>query len=201
MDRNKAIEIIKSQCPANKQLVDALEFLITELKESEEEKIRREFTEFLKKASEGDLDMKTPYETFGKWLAWLEKQCQTFTKKDVDDAYLKGVCDAKHELEKQCESHAKDFGEFINSLSEQFQEVSFAKISRIAVRVKKYLEQCNISNAQSKDVWHDADETPVVSNRQILVLFKDSDAMVVPVEDWESLDKPLKWAFIRDLIR
>lgn len=29
----------------------------------------------------------------------LEKQSQTFAKKDVDDAYLKGVCDAKHELE------------------------------------------------------------------------------------------------------
>ena len=33
----------------------------------------------------------------------LEKQGQTFTKKDVDDAYLKGVCDTKHELEKQGE--------------------------------------------------------------------------------------------------
>ena len=41
-----------------------------------------------------------------KWsdiLAWLENRCQTFTKRDVDDAYLKGICDAKHELEKQCE--------------------------------------------------------------------------------------------------
>lgn len=32
---------------------------------------------------------------------WLEKQGETFTKKDVDDAYLKGICDAKRELEKQ----------------------------------------------------------------------------------------------------
>lgn len=38
-----------------------------------------------------------------KNIAWLEKQGETFTKKDVDDAYLKGVCDAKHELEKQGE--------------------------------------------------------------------------------------------------
>ena len=36
-------------------------------------------------------------------LSWLEKQSQTFTKKDVDDAYLKGLCDAKQELEKQGE--------------------------------------------------------------------------------------------------
>lgn len=32
---------------------------------------------------------------------WLKKKSQTFTKKDIDDAYLKGVCDAKQELEKQ----------------------------------------------------------------------------------------------------
>ena len=33
----------------------------------------------------------------------LENRGQTFTKKDVDDAWLKGMCDAKHELEKQGE--------------------------------------------------------------------------------------------------
>lgn len=36
-------------------------------------------------------------------LEWLEKQSETFTKKDVDDAYLKGISDAKQELEKQGE--------------------------------------------------------------------------------------------------
>ena len=41
-------------------------------------------------------------------LAWLEKQGQTFTKKDVDDAYLKGVCDTKQELEKQGEQKTTD---------------------------------------------------------------------------------------------
>ena len=37
--------------------------------------------------------------------SWIEKQGQTFTKKDVDDAYLKGVCNTKHELEKQGEQN------------------------------------------------------------------------------------------------
>lgn len=41
-------------------------------------------------------------------LDWLEKQGQTFTKKDIDDAYLKGVCDAKHELEKHGEQKPVD---------------------------------------------------------------------------------------------
>lgn len=38
--------------------------------------------------------------------SWLEKQC--YTKKDVDDAYLKGICNTKHELEKQGEQESAD---------------------------------------------------------------------------------------------
>ena len=41
-------------------------------------------------------------------IAWLERRGQTFTKKDIDDAYIKGVCDAKHELEKQGEQKPTD---------------------------------------------------------------------------------------------
>lgn len=50
------------------------EIIFPELKESEDKKIRKELTEFLKSASEGRLDILTPYKTFGKWLTWLEKQ-------------------------------------------------------------------------------------------------------------------------------
>ena len=35
------------------------------------------------------------------YKAALEKQGTSYTKSDVDDAYLKGISDAKHELEKQ----------------------------------------------------------------------------------------------------
>ena len=42
MDRNEAIKIVKSNQPTNNQMLDeALEFLIPELKESEDEKIRK----------------------------------------------------------------------------------------------------------------------------------------------------------------
>ena len=39
--------------------------------------------------------------------SWVEKQ--GYTKKDVDDAYLKGICDAKHELEKQGEERTINY--------------------------------------------------------------------------------------------
>lgn len=45
-----------------------------ELKESEDERIRKELTEFLKSASGGFLDTAIQCKTFGKWAAWLEKQ-------------------------------------------------------------------------------------------------------------------------------
>ena len=39
-------------------------------------------------------------------IAWLEKIGTSYTKRDVDDAYLKGISDAKNEIEKQCEPNA-----------------------------------------------------------------------------------------------
>ena len=39
----------------------------------------------------------------------LEKQSETYTKRDVDDAWLEGMCDAKRELEKQSEQKPFDY--------------------------------------------------------------------------------------------
>ena len=46
----------------------------------------------------------------------LEKRSETFTKKDIDDAYLKGVTNTKNEIEKQYEANSqirKDIATFI----------------------------------------------------------------------------------------
>lgn len=71
-----------------------VENIFPELAESEDEKIRKEILDYIVKAT-----------GCKRWIAWLEKHGQTFTKKDVDDAYLKGVCDAKSEIEKQGKNH------------------------------------------------------------------------------------------------
>ena len=75
--------------------IEDLETIFPELKESEDEKIRKALVKFHK--STIDIDGIKGADI----LAWLEKQGESYTKKDVDDAYLKGICDAKHELEKQ----------------------------------------------------------------------------------------------------
>lgn len=72
----------------------------SELEESEDEKIIKAIKSAVLQLTDIYLQEKYGLKQ-SDCIAWLEKQGETFTKKDVDDAYLKGICDAKHELEKQ----------------------------------------------------------------------------------------------------
>ena len=45
------------------------------------------------------------------------------------------------EAKEICYGESDEFGKYINELSKQFPEVSFAKLSRIAVRVKNWIKQ------------------------------------------------------------
>ena len=63
------------------------------------------------------------------------------------------------------ESTTEDLGEYINELSKQFPEVSFAKLSRIAVRVAKW---------QKSNLWKpaDGDDLPEI-DREVIALLND----------------------------
>jgi hypothetical protein len=76
--------------------------IFPELKESEDERIMKAIGYAIGQSTHSDSTLINGVSS-KKALAWLEKQGQTFTQKDVDDAYLKGVCDTKQELEKQGE--------------------------------------------------------------------------------------------------
>ena len=101
-----------------------LEYIFPELKESEDERIRKELTAEVKEQIDSipapdcrDKEDEKVLKQLNKWLAWLEKQGkQNYTKKDVDDAYLKGISDTKNEIEKQYEANyqiRKDIATFI----------------------------------------------------------------------------------------
>ena len=119
---NEALSKAKDMLSYKEVRREDMEYLFPELKESDDEKIRKEFTEFLKKASEGYLDMKTPYKTFGKWLAWLEKQGQgeqriAWSKDDEekysrlnDFIYSTSYCDSR-----------KEFSDWLKSLKGRIQ--------------------------------------------------------------------------------
>lgn len=80
MNREEAIKIVKSHYPANKQrLNEALEFLIPELKESEDERIRKDLITFLDEI--WHLGKNANFDKWDKsdcsnWIAWLEKQAE-----------------------------------------------------------------------------------------------------------------------------
>lgn len=80
MNREEAIKIVKSHYPANKQMLnEALEFLIPELKESEDEKIRKDLITFLDEI--WHLGKNANFDKWDKsdcsnWIAWLEKQAE-----------------------------------------------------------------------------------------------------------------------------
>ena len=117
------------------QIIDTI---LGELKESEDERIRKELITWLKN-SEGQT---MPIDRYNAALDWLEKQDpkkheeelekayktadkvqyrrgyedatkemekqgESYTKRDVDNAWLEGMCDAKRELEKQGEQKPK----------------------------------------------------------------------------------------------
>ena len=97
MDYKEKIIALLNDKELSQEQKEKLEYIFPELKESKDETIRKEIIEFV------DINTLSVDERHDRWIAWLEKQGQTFTKKDVDDAYLKGIIDAKNELEKQGE--------------------------------------------------------------------------------------------------
>lgn len=90
------------------------EIIFPELKESENGEIRESLVAYFAKFKQSD--MWDDDFSFGDVLSWLEKQGMSYTKRDVDDAYLEGVTNTKNEIEKQYEETyqiRKDIATFI----------------------------------------------------------------------------------------
>lgn len=102
------------------------EEIFSEFEMSEDEKTRKALISFLKSPF---VNENITDEKVTPWIAWLEKQREP-------ELY-------------------EDLGDYIAELSKQFPEVSFAKLSRIAVRVKNWLEkQGEQDNNEDSDILH-----------------------------------------------
>ena len=79
----------------------------------------------------------------------------------------------------QEEPVSEDLEEYINELSKQFPEVSFAKLSRIAVRVAKW---------QKENLWKhaDDDDLPII-DREVIALLDNGKVVFAhrPPEYWD----------------
>ena len=71
------------------------------------------------------------------------------------------------------ESTTEDLGEYINELSKQFPEVSFAKLSRIAVRVAKWQKEQMMAKAIDVEVKVDAGGYPYIPQMELYDYDKD----------------------------
>ena len=109
-----AIKVLQETNPSDEGIQNWVNDNVPELRESEDERIRKEIIAILQyKYEKFSKDPK--YCNAPQWIAWLENQKEP-------------------EL-------SEDFGEYVAELGKQFQEVSFAKLSRIAVRIKNWLEK------------------------------------------------------------
>ena len=69
--------------------------------------------------------------------------------------YKQGVMDGAQWQKEKDESTTEDLGEYINELSKQFPEVSFSKLSRIAVRVAQWQKQQIMKDAVEGEIVKD----------------------------------------------
>ena len=96
----EALDLMKDCVPDENGLVHVHpEDIFPELRESEDDRIRKGIIrnlEYLADRAEGFVK-----DELKERISWLEKQGETFTKKDVDNAYIEGMAFAKNELEKQ----------------------------------------------------------------------------------------------------
>lgn len=101
----EAIKVLQEANPSDEGIQNWVNDNVPELRESEDEMIRKKLIKNFKWFC-GD------FPETSKWgiddgllvkdvIAWLEKQGTSYTKRDVDNAYVEGMAFAKNELEKQ----------------------------------------------------------------------------------------------------
>ena len=87
MDRKEAIEIVRMCCPkiANSEcdFETAMRVLVPELKESEDERVRKEIISYIK--SSGAV-------TNSNWIAWLEKQGENVYNEELSKSLHEVIC-------------------------------------------------------------------------------------------------------------
>lgn len=104
----KSLNWLEKQGRKDKLIQETFEKALT-MNNKDDERLRKTTIAFLKDFADKG------YENAVECISWLEKQ-NIFSKKDVDDAYLKGITDAKNEIEKQYEADyqiRKDIATFL----------------------------------------------------------------------------------------
>jgi len=151
----EAIKQLQKANPSDEGIQNWVNDNVPELRESEgwDEKIRKELIKVFSNREKYLIDQSFGDITISEILAWLEKQKEP-------------------EL-------SEDFGEYVAELGKQFPEVSFAKLSRIAVRVKNWFQK-----QRKKSTWSEEDEK--VLNDINITLFEEKN--IPNVKYWKFMN-------------
>ena len=149
---------------------ESIDIIFPELKESkenEDEKIRKDIIQCLKHSGIKENNPINPHvtTTTKDAIAWLDKQGESYTKRDVDDAYLKGVTNTKKEIEKQYEANyqiRKDIATFIFNYKGDIKDRA-KWMDYLGIKVSFAEKQ-----GEKKSAWSEKDEERLQSCLNIL---------------------------------
>lgn len=136
-----------------------LEEVFPELKESEDEKIRKAILEFVRQSSE-ILDKQNQ----NNMIAWLEKQKEYVSPQMVADAYLRGCNDTESKLFEKQGGHKPELND--EDICKELQtylrgKLMFCMIKEEQVNIKKYISWLEKQGKEtSMVVWHSVSEAP-----------------------------------------
>ena len=179
-----------------------IECLFTENKESDE-KIRKIISDILLIDSDEIREILDANNVLMQDIdAWFEKQGQTFTKKDVEIAYLKGVDDTKHELDKQCEKKPVEWREDDERIRRVFRGWIYTRPDSFFDGISKekmlaWLEKQGEQKQEDEDIpnqvidWEDDIDEIEETTDQIVEWEDEDDTMLNQIiEDVEKLAGP-----------
>lgn len=127
----EAVKVLQETNPSDEGIQNWVNDNVPELAESRDEKVRKWIYNYFRSCFPTWIH---PDITCGEILAWLEKQGTSYTKRDVDDAYVEGMAFAKDELEKQKSSWSEE-DEKMNDLIISVLEVNHSKgIFKVGLR-------------------------------------------------------------------
>lgn len=138
------------------------EIIFPELRESEDEKIRGDIISLVNEFWERIGSINPEYSSRSSMIDWLEKQ--KFTQKDVDDAWLKGICDAKDELEKKKPAWSEEDEEMCQNILECLRN-GWRKLPTDILKYESWLKSLR---PQPKQEWSEEDER-LLSKLQLYV--------------------------------
>lgn len=197
MDRKEAIEIVRKNWPDGRhQLSEALETLIPELKESEDERIRREII--------ADIQKYHPcwklYKDYTSWIDWLEKQGnkafsieRVFAEAGIKPAYKDGnswcVLIGKNIQEGICGFGETPKDAYVNFLKElwgkafeqktsEWSEDDNAKIEFLCNLIKRNISEGNYS-------FGDGAKNGFVSKQEAIKMLQSLKSRVQPQPAWK----------------